>query len=150
MPELTHVDGKVMSRIELTTKQELANGFSSPSELGEAQAGKPLPIRGAHEQGVGVNFVLFSHHATSVRLEFYEHPDDSSPAKIIDLDPVRHRTGDVWHIWVRGISAGQLYGYFWLSILPEPRLTTYPAPGKSLPCRAKSVFGSNLGQVQFY
>jgi glycogen operon protein len=27
------------------------------------------------------------------------------------LDPVRHRTGDVWHVWVRGIPAGQLYGY---------------------------------------
>jgi glycogen operon protein len=30
---------------------------------------------------------------------------------MIDLDPVRHRTGDVWHVWVRGIAAGQLYGY---------------------------------------
>ncbi len=38
-------------------------------------------------------------------------PDDSSPSRIIDLDPVRHRTGDVWHVWVRGIAAGQLYGY---------------------------------------
>ncbi len=27
------------------------------------------------------------------------------------MDPVRHRTGDVWHVWVRGIPAGQLYGY---------------------------------------
>ena len=46
-----------------------------------------------------------------VRLEFYQNPDDSSPTRIIDLDPVRHRTGDVWHVWVRGIPAGQLYGY---------------------------------------
>ncbi len=27
------------------------------------------------------------------------------------MDPVRHRTGDIWHVWVRGIAAGQLYGY---------------------------------------
>ena len=27
------------------------------------------------------------------------------------MDPVRHRTGDVWHVWVRGIPRGQLYGY---------------------------------------
>ena len=27
------------------------------------------------------------------------------------MDPVRHRTGDVWHVWVRGIASGQLYGY---------------------------------------
>ena len=77
----------------------------------EIQAGNPLPIGGAHQQGDGVNFVLFSRHATGVRLEFYQNPGDSSPSRIIDLDPVRHRTGDVWHVWVRGIAAGQLYGY---------------------------------------
>ena len=54
---------------------------------------------------------MFSRHATGVRLEFYQNSDDSSPSRIIDLDPVRNRTGDVWHVWVRGISAGQLYGY---------------------------------------
>jgi isoamylase len=95
----------------LATRQNLANGFVAPSEMGEVQAGNPLPIGGAHEQGKGVNFVLFSRHATGVRLEFYQNSDDSSPSRIIDLDPVRHRTGDVWHVWVRGISAGQLYGY---------------------------------------
>ncbi len=58
-----------------------------------------------------MNFVLFSRNATGVHLEFYQHPDDSSPSRIIQLDPVRHRTGDVWHVWVRGIPAGQLYGY---------------------------------------
>jgi glycogen operon protein len=77
----------------------------------EVQPGNPLPIGGAHQQGDGVNFVLFSRHATGVRLEFYQNPGDSSPSRIIDLDPVRHRTGDVWHVWVRGIAAGQLYGY---------------------------------------
>ena len=100
-----------MSLTGSATKQNLADGFVAPSEVAEVQAGNPLPIGGAHEQGMGVNFVLFSRHATGVRLEFYQSPDDSSPSRIIDLDPVRHRTGDVWHVWVRGISAGQLYGY---------------------------------------
>jgi isoamylase len=27
------------------------------------------------------------------------------------MDPASHRTGDIWHIWVRGIAVGQLYGY---------------------------------------
>jgi glycogen operon protein len=100
-----------MSPTELATKQNLTNDFRAPSEVGDVQTGTPLPIGGAHEQGGGVNFVLFSRHATGVRLEFYQNPDDSSPSRIIDLDPVRHRTGDVWHVWVRGIPAGQLYGY---------------------------------------
>jgi glycogen operon protein len=77
----------------------------------EIQAGNPLPIGGAHQQGDGVNFVLFSRHATGVRLEFYQNPGDSSPSRVIDLYPARCRTGDVWHVWVRGVTAGQLYGY---------------------------------------
>jgi len=54
---------------------------------------------------------LFSRHATRVRLELYQHPDDSSPVRFIDLDSTRNRTGDIWHVWVRGITVGQLYGY---------------------------------------
>jgi isoamylase len=85
--------------------------LEAPLEEGEIQAGNPLPIGGAHQAGGGVNFVLFSRHATRVRLELYQNAHDSSPARIIDLDPARHRTGDVWHVWVRGIPPGQLYGY---------------------------------------
>ena len=100
-----------MSTTESATKENLATGFAASSEESDIQAGYPLPIGGTHQEGDGVNFVLFSRHATRVRLEFYKHPDDSSPTRIIDLDPMCHRTGDVWHIWVRGIDAGQLYGY---------------------------------------
>ena len=100
-----------MSTTELATKQSLADNFAALPEESDIQAGYPLPIGGTHQQGDGVNFVLFSRNATRVRLEFYKDPDDSSPARIIDLDPKCHRTGDVWHIWVRGVNAGQLYGY---------------------------------------
>ena len=100
-----------MSLTELRTKEKLANSFVGSPEESDIQAGYPLPIGGTHQQGDGVNFVLFSRHATLVRLEFYKDPDDSSPTRIINLDPKCHRTGDVWHIWVRGINVGQLYGY---------------------------------------
>jgi glycogen operon protein len=36
---------------------------------------------------------------------------DEKPARAIDLDPARNRTGDVWHVWVKGIAPGQLYAY---------------------------------------
>ena len=96
---------------KLATRQNLTSGIMEQTEDGDIQSGMPLPIGGTHQQGDGVCFVLFSRHAIGVRLEFYEHPDDSSPSRIINLDPIRHRTGDVWHVWVRGIAAGQLYGY---------------------------------------
>jgi isoamylase len=96
---------------EAAIKHDESDTLEAPFEVGEVRAGNPLPIGGAHQYGDGVNFVLFSRHATRVRLELYQNADDSSPTKIIDLDPARHRTGDVWHVWLRGIPAGQLYGY---------------------------------------
>lgn len=100
-----------MPLTELAPKQSLTDGVAASPETSDIQAGNPLPIGGPHQQGEGVCFVLFSRHATRVRLELYEDPDDSSPTRIIDFDPMRHRTGDIWHIWVRGIAVGQLYGY---------------------------------------
>jgi isoamylase len=92
-------------------KQDESQALKAAFDQGEVRAGDPLPIGGAHESGDGVNFVLFSRNATRVRLELYQNADDSSPARILDLNPAGHRTGDIWHIWVRGIPAGQLYGY---------------------------------------
>ena len=89
-------------------KQGRSNRLEAASD--EVRAGTPLPF-GARQHAGGVNFALFSRHATRVLLELYESRDASSPARVIDLDPVRHRTGDVWHVWVRGISSGQLYAF---------------------------------------
>lgn len=96
---------------QLTLKPNEFDVLDAPLEEGDIQAGNPLPIGGAHQQGDGVNFVLFSRHATRVRLELYQNAYDSCPSKIIDLDPARHRTGDVWHVWLRGVPVGQFYGY---------------------------------------
>ena len=96
---------------EAAVKQHDFQAVETLIEKGDIQAGSPLPIGGAHKDGDGVNFVLFSRNATGVRLEFYQNAGDSSPIRVIDLDPARHRTGDVWHVWVRAIPEGQLYGY---------------------------------------
>lgn len=89
-------------------KHGKSNRLEKPG--GEVRAGSPLPF-GAHQRAGGVNFALFSRHATRVRLELYGSPDAGSPTRVIDLDPARHRTGDVWHVWVPGITSGQLYGF---------------------------------------
>lgn len=90
------------------TEQSRSTGLEGPS--GEVRAGNPLPF-GAHQHAGGVNFALFSRHATRVLLELYDSPAARSPTRVLDLDPARHRTGDVWHVWVRGIAPGQLYGF---------------------------------------
>ena len=94
-----------------TTKQrELRDYISDTSEHADVRAGSPMPL-GTHESDGGVNFAIFSRYATRVRLEFFDHPDDAAPGRAIDLDSARNRTGDVWHVWVKGIGSGQLYAY---------------------------------------
>ena len=59
----------------------------------------------------GVNFSVFSKHATAVQLLLFDRTDDTRPSRVIDLDPHTQRTYHYWHIFVPGIGAGQLYGY---------------------------------------
>jgi 1,4-alpha-glucan branching enzyme len=93
-----------------TTRARGLHQSSEISERTDVRAGSPLPL-GTQERGGGVNFALFSRHASRVRLELFEHPEDAQPVRVIDLDSARHRTGDVWHVWVQGIGRGQLYAY---------------------------------------
>ena len=93
-----------------TPRPKLRDRASVDSERADVREGSPLPM-GTQKSGKGVNFALFSRHATGVRLELFDHPEDAAPARAIDLDPARNRTGDVWHVWVGGIGSGQLYAY---------------------------------------
>ncbi len=72
--------------------------------------GMPLPL-GTLALGGGVNFAIFSRHATRVRLELFDRVEDVEPRRIIDLDRQWNCTGDVWHIWIHGLFSGQLYAY---------------------------------------
>ena len=93
-----------------TPERPLHDYVIEVSERTEVRRGVPLPL-GTQETGGGVNFSLFSRHASRVRLELFDRSKDASPARVIDLDPARSRTGDVWHVWVAGIRPGQLYAY---------------------------------------
>ncbi len=95
----------------MKTPEGYSHGYiSKVCEPADVRAGFPLPF-GTSERGGGVNFSIFSRHASRVRLEFFDHPEDAVPARVIDLDPVHNRTGDAWHVWVEGIGPGQLYAY---------------------------------------
>ena len=54
-------------------------------EVQAVRSGLPFPL-GARARGNGVNFAIFSRHATGVRLDFFEHPEDSVPVRSILLD----------------------------------------------------------------
>ena len=69
--------------------------------------GAPYPL-GATWDGVGVNFALFSEHATRVELCLF----DSVDAEVESLTiPLPEQTDMVWHGYLPDVHPGQLYGY---------------------------------------
>jgi len=72
--------------------------------------GSPIPL-GVYSQEGGINFTLFSRHATRVFLLLFNRPEDSNPSQTIELYPQHHRTGDIWHIFVKGAKRGQTYAF---------------------------------------
>jgi glycogen operon protein len=65
---------------------------------------------GATARGTGVNFAVFSRHADSVHLVLFKEGQED-PLIEIPLDPAINKTGDVWHIFVYGLTPDILYGY---------------------------------------
>ncbi len=69
--------------------------------------GRPYPL-GAHFDGNGINFAIFSGHAEKVILCLFNHPEDTAGFAHIELKEI---TDYVWHAYLPGLKPGQLYGY---------------------------------------
>jgi isoamylase len=69
--------------------------------------GAPYPL-GATWDGVGVNFALFSEHATRVELCLFDSQDAEVESLTISLP---EQTDMVWHGYLPDAHPGQLYGY---------------------------------------
>ena len=67
--------------------------------------GLPYPL-GASWDGAGVNFALFSAHATKVELCLF---DDAG--KETDRVALPEMTHEIWHGYFPDLRPGQLYGY---------------------------------------
>lgn len=59
----------------------------------------------------GVNFSLYSRDATKVSLILFNSADDKIPSSVIELDPLKNKTGSIWHVFVQGAKEGTLYLY---------------------------------------
>ncbi len=68
--------------------------------------GLPYPL-GAKVDDRGINFALFSTHATGVDLCLF----DSEGKREVDRIALQEYTDEVWHGHVRGLAAGAIYGY---------------------------------------
>ncbi len=68
--------------------------------------GLPYPL-GATWDGKGVNFALFSAHATGVELCLF----DAEGKREVERIALPEFTDEVWHVYVRDLKPGAIYGY---------------------------------------
>ena len=70
------------------------------------RAGRNFPL-GAHFDGGGVNFALFSANAENVELCLFDRKGERETRRIA----LPERTGDIWHTYLPNLEPGLLYGY---------------------------------------
>ncbi len=68
--------------------------------------GRPYPL-GAKWDGNGVNFAVFSQHATKVELCLFESVNSEKESACVEIT---RRSGSVWHAYIPHLRPGQLYG----------------------------------------
>src|SRR4051794_2939125 len=77
---------------------------------GIAEAGRSAPLGATVSEG-GVNFSVFSRHATRIELLLFDRDADARPSRIIPINAESGRTYHYWHAFVPRLKPGQLYGY---------------------------------------
>ncbi len=80
-----------------------------PKARFEILPGAPYPL-GATCDGAGVNFSIFSEHATGATLCLFGGAGIAGNIEIARI-PLVERTEHVWHAYVHGLRPGQRYGY---------------------------------------
>lgn len=97
-----------------------------------------MPLGAVPKPG-GINFAIFSRHATSVTLVLW-FADAEGPSLEVPLDPRLNRTGDIWHVLIHGLDASVQYCYrMGRDVYSEPQLHRFSPGMELLDPYAKSV-----------
>ena len=75
----------------------------------KSHRGHPLPL-GAQPESGGINFALFVPNTEKIELHLFE-PGSTDPFSLVPLEPTINRTGDIWHVFISGISGDIEYTY---------------------------------------
>lgn len=70
---------------------------------------KGSPLLGSNVSNNGVNFGIYSKHATKVVLNIFDDENSSQALFSCELNSKINRTGDVWHIFLEGIKKNMFY-----------------------------------------
>src|SRR3569623_744188 len=85
----------------------VTSGEKSLGDIMRFWPGRPYPL-GSTFDGAGINFALFSEHATKVELCLFDSVDDTIESARIVLP---EHTDMLWHGYFPDVEPGQLYGY---------------------------------------
>ncbi len=83
----------MIKKLQMKTRKKISDGKS-----------KPLGVTLSED---GANFALYSRYAKDVYLLLFSDTANDPT----DIIPLKKSTKHVWHVFVRGLRAGQLYGY---------------------------------------
>jgi isoamylase len=74
--------------------------------------GTPLPLGVtwiARDQAY--NFAVFARHAVTIELVLFREADYGAPSFLLQLDPLRHKSNDIWHCRVSADEVGEAVAY---------------------------------------
>src|SRR6266566_730054 len=97
-------------RLRAGSDRRGGEAVARPTVSAGSEKGGSSPL-GATPSPDGVNFSVFSRHATGVELLLFDGVDDTKAAGVVRLDPAANRTYYYWHVFVPNVRPGQLYGY---------------------------------------
>lgn len=95
----------------------------------------------------GINFAIYCKMATQMDLLLFEDENDTNPI-VINLPASTNKTGYYFHVFVKGLTEGQLYGWR-VSKVNRLRPTNYWDPAKVLidPYSFRVVFPKNYNRM---
>src|SRR5215510_3032844 len=109
----------------------------------ELHPGQPLPL-GATVRYGGVNFAIASRYATSVTLLIFT-PGAEEATVEFPLDARFHRTGEIWHAFLKELGPGISYAYR-MHRVPnaEPQMHRFDLQMELLDPYAKALTGGDI------
>ena len=86
----------------------LGQNLSKSTPSGEP--GEPFPF-GATHFSEGINFAIFIKDAKKVSLCLFKEEDTLKPYSEYELNAAHNLTGNIWHIFIRGLTPCAIYGF---------------------------------------
>jgi glycogen operon protein len=96
--------------LEATRPPRRRGPVRKPAASFAVSAGQAHPL-GATVTRKGVNFSVFSQHATGMELLIFDSATAPAPAQTIALSPTTNRSFHFWHVFVEGAKPGLHYAW---------------------------------------